>query len=154
MRAARVLARASASATGSAWHLSSTNLGHPSLISHFSFCSNIPGRIDSNVHLDLIAQQASPQETPNGASHAWQSNNLPPFLQIEQQCPLGLDGNGLAVLHPRSPLVLARPISRDGHGIPKYNPCPSVFFLIPPDPPRPFPCFFRVASTYVRHTDR
>ena len=49
--------------TSSAWHLASANLGHPSLISHFPFYSNTLGRTDSNVHLDLFAQQVSPQET-------------------------------------------------------------------------------------------
>ena len=41
---------------------------------------------------------------------------------------------------------------RDGHGIPKCSPCPSVFFYTTGSV-RPFPCFFWVASTYVRHTD-
>ena len=44
--------------------------------------------------------------------------------------------------------------TRDGHGIPKCNPCPSVVFLMPPGPSVRFRVFFGVASTYVRHTDR
>ena len=44
--------------------------------------------------------------------------------------------------------------TRDGHGIPKCSPCPSVVFLMPPGPSVRFRVFFGVASTYVRHMDR
>ena len=43
--------------------------------------------------------------------------------------------------------------SRDGHGIPKCSPCPSVVFNAARSV-RLFPCFFWVESTYVCHTDR
>ena len=35
-----------------------------------------------------------------------------------------------------------QPRSRDGHGIPKCSPCPSMFFLIPPGPSVHFHVFF------------
>ena len=42
---------------------------------------------------------------------------------------------------------------RDGHGIPKCNPCPSVVFLMLPGPSVRFCIFFGVASTYVCRMD-
>ena len=44
--------------------------------------------------------------------------------------------------------------TRGGHGIPKCSPCPSMLFLMPPDPSICFRAFFWVTSTYVHHTDR
>ena len=43
--------------------------------------------------------------------------------------------------------------TRGGHGIPKCNPCPSAFFLMPPDLSVRFRILFKAASTYVRHMD-
>ena len=46
-------------------------------------------------------------------------------------------------------------IIRDGHGIPKCSPCPSVFFLIPPDPSVHFCGFFgcQVRMSIIRTTE-
>ena len=46
------------------------------------------------------------------------------------------------------------PLTRDGHGIPKCSPCPSVVFLMLPGSSVHFRVFFGVVSMYVHHTER
>ena len=46
--------------------------------------------------------------------------------------------------------------NRDGHGIPKCSPCPSVVFLVPPDQTVRFRIFFglRVRMSIIRTTEK
>ena len=102
--------------------------------------------------------------------HCWKCNGFINLLNLRLNL---LNCNGFAtgfplqpvghLLHQQlAPFLMTNAVersllalgTRDGHGIPKCSPCPSVVFLMLPVLSVRFRGFFRVASTYVRHTDR